>query len=312
MRIAVMAAGAVGGYFGARLADAGHDVVFFARGAHLDAIRRDGLKIESVRGNLHLKDVVATDTATGIAPVDVVLFAVKLWDSEQAAKAIAPLVGDATRVITVQNGVDSVAMIEPVIGPGKVVPGLAQISAVIASPGVISHTSQFHMLAFGHADRRADPTLSAFVEAGKKSGVDFALSENIDRDLWLKFAVLVALSSVTAATRLPIGAACNDDDGRRLILAIIREVVAVGQARGVELGADLADKAIKIVNGVGESTKASMAHDLDRGNRLELDWLAGRVVSLGRELNVPVPVCETIYAVLKPYRMGEPNPRGAG
>ena len=312
MRIAIMAAGAVGGYFGARLAAAGNEVVFFARGANLQAIRTRGLKIESPRGNLHLKDVTATDSAAGIAPVDVVLFAVKLWDSEQAARTIKPLVGEMTRVITVQNGVDGVAMIEPIVGAGKVVPGLAQINSVIASPGVISHTSQFHLLAFGHPDQRDDPTLSAFVDAGKAAGVDFVLSKQIERDLWLKFTVLVALSSITAATRLPIGVTRNDPDGSNLILAIMREVVAVGRASGAKLDADFADKAVVFVNGVADAAKASMAHDLDRGNRLELDWLAGRVVSLGRELNVPVPVCETIYAVLKPYRMGSPNPRRAG
>lgn len=311
MRIAIMAAGAVGGYFGARLAAAGHEVVFFARGANLEAIRSQGLKVESSRGNLHLKDVTVTDTSDGIAPVDVVLFAVKLWDSEQAAHTIKPLVDDATRVITVQNGIDGVAMIEPIVGQGKVVPGLAQINSVIAGPGVISHTSQFHLLAFGHADQRDDPALSAFVEAGKGAGVDFVLSKQIERDLWLKFVVLVALSSVTAATRLPIGVTRNDADGRNLILAIMREVVAVGRASGAKLDSDLADKAVHLVNGVADGAKASLAHDLERGNRLELDWLAGRVVSHGRELKVPVPVCETIYAVLKPYRMGAAGRSGA-
>ena len=306
MRIAIMAAGAVGGYFGARLADAGHDVVFFARGAHLQAIQNDGLRIESARGNLHLKNVNATDKSDGLAPVDVVLFAVKLWDSEQAAETLKPLIGPDTRVITAQNGIDSVAMIEPIIGAGKVVPGLAQINATIARPGVIAHSSQYHLLAFGHPDRAADPALSTLVEAGKGAGVDFVLSDNIERDLWLKFVVLVAISSVTAATRLPIGATRKDPDGRTLIHSIMREVVTVGRARGAKLDADLADKAIGFVNGVPESARASMAHDLERGNRLELDWLAGRVVSLGRELGVATPVCETIYATLKPYRMGKP------
>jgi 2-dehydropantoate 2-reductase len=255
--------------------------------------------------------VTVTDAPDGIAPVDVVLFAVKLWDTEQAAREIKPLVSDKTRVITVQNGVDAFAIMQPILGAGRVVPGLAQISATIAAPGVISHVSQFHLLAFGHPDRHDDPVLTAFAEAGKNAGVDFVLSQNIERDLWLKFTVLVALSSVTAATRLPIGAARNDADGKALILAIMREVAAVGRTRGVALDADLAEKGMGFVNAVADGVKASMAVDLERGNRLELDWLAGRVVSLGRELNVPVPVCETVYAVLKPYRMGPPSARGA-
>jgi 2-dehydropantoate 2-reductase len=312
MRIAIMAAGAVGGYFGARLAAARHEVVFFARGANLQAIRAHGLKVESPRGNLHLKDVTVTDSADGIAPVDVVLFAVKLWDSEQAAQTIKPLVGEMTRVITVQNGVDGVAMIEPVVGRGRVVPGLAQISAVIAAPGVISHSSQYQTLTFGHADGRDDAVVQAFAEAGTAAGVDFLISKQIERDLWTKFILLVALSSVTAATRQPIGVARNDPDGKKLLQTIVDEVAAVGRARGVKLEEAVVQRAAAVVFGVPDSTKASMAHDLDRGNRLELDWLAGRVVSLGRELNVPVPVCETIYTVLKPYRMGSPNPRRAG
>ncbi|MCC6948726.1 MAG: 2-dehydropantoate 2-reductase [Bradyrhizobiaceae bacterium] len=306
MRIAVMAAGAVGGYFGARLAAAGHDVVFFARGAHLDAIRKDGLRVESVRGDLHLKNAVATDTAAGHAPVDAVLFAVKIWDNENAAKIVKPLIGPDTRVVTAQNGIDTVGMIEPILGRGHVVPGLAQISALISRPGAISHTTQFHLWAFGHPDGHKDPVLAALAEAGKAAGVDFAISEHIERDLWIKFTVLVGLSSVTAASRQPIGVIRDDPDGRALLLDIMREVVAVGRARGVALDADYGDKAMAFADGVPPHTKASMAHDLDRGNRLELDWLAGRVVSLGRELGIPTPACAAIYAVLKPYRMGKP------
>jgi 2-dehydropantoate 2-reductase len=305
MRIAVMAAGAVGGYFGARLAAAGNEVIFFARGAHLEAIRKNGLKIESARGNAEIKNAVATDTAEGLAPVDVVLFAVKLWDNENAARIIKPLVGPSTRVVTTQNGIDTVDMIEPILGRSNVVPGLAQISAVIASPGVISHASQFHLIAFNHPDGHADPALAALVAAGKAAGVDFVLSENINRDLWTKFVILVAMSSLTAASRLPIGVLRGDPDGRKLMLTIMREVVAVGRAKGVPLGEDHVEKALPFIEGVPDAAKASMAHDLDRGNRLELDWLAGRVVSLGRELGVPTPACETIYAILKPYRMGK-------
>jgi 2-dehydropantoate 2-reductase len=305
MRIAVMAAGAVGGYFGARLAAAGNEVIFFARGAHLEAIRNKGLRIESVRGNIEVKNVLATDNADGIAPVDIVLFAVKLWDNERAAHIIKTIVSPDTRVVTAQNGIDTLDMVEPILGRGRVVPGLAQITSVIASPGVILHNSPFHLLAFNHPDGHADPALTAFVAAGKAAGVDFVLSENIQRDLWLKFVILVALSSMTAASRLPIGATRGDPDGHKLMLTIMREVVAVGRAKGIQIAEDHAEKALPFIEGVPDATKASMAHDLDRGNRLELDWLAGRVVSLGRDLGVPTPACETIYAILKPYRMGK-------
>jgi 2-dehydropantoate 2-reductase len=305
MRIAVMAAGAVGGYFGGRLAAAGHDVIFFARGAHLDAIRKHGLRVESVHGDFHLKPVAATDSAAGFAPVDVVLFAVKLWDSEQAAQVLKPLVGPTTRVITLQNGIDSVERIEPILGPGRVVPGMAQIASVIAAPGVIAHTSKFHLMRFNHSGGRADPVLTAFVDAGKAAGLDVALSDDIDRDLWTKFVFLVGLSSITAATRLPIGATRSDPDTRRFLEAIMREVVTLARARGVALPEGFEASGLAFIDNAPVGMKASMAHDLERGNRLELDWLAGKVAALGRELGIPTPANDAVYAVLKPHRMGK-------
>jgi 2-dehydropantoate 2-reductase len=305
MRIAVMATGAVGGYFGGRLAQAGHDVVFFARGAHLDAIRRNGLKVESVHGDFHLPGVTATDTADGVAPVDVVLFAVKLWDSEQAAAQLKPVIGPHTRIITLQNGIDSVERIEPIVGTGHAVPGMAQIASVISAPGVIAHTSKFHLMRFNHSDGHADPTLAAFVAAGKAAGLDVALSDDIDRDLWTKFVYLVGLSSITATTRLPIGATRDDPDTRAFLEAIMREVVTIARKRGAALPAGFEANGLAFIDNAPVGMKASMAHDLERGNRLELDWLAGKVSTLGRELGIATPANDAVYAVLKPHRMGK-------
>jgi 2-dehydropantoate 2-reductase len=304
MRIAVMATGAVGGYFGGRLAQAGHDVVFFARGAHLDAIRRNGLKVESVHGDFHLPGVTATDTADGVAPVDVVLFAVKLWDSEQAAAQLKPVIGPHTRIITLQNGIDSVERIEPIVGTGHAVPGMAQIASVISAPGVIAHTSKFHLMRFNHSDGHADPTLAAFVAASKAAGLDVALSDDIDRDLWTKFVYLVGLSSITATTRLPIGATRDDPDTRAFLEAIMREVVTIARKRGAALPAGFEANGLAFIDNAPVGMKASMAHDLERGNRLELDWLAGKVSALGKEFGIPTPANDAVYAVLKPHGMG--------
>jgi 2-dehydropantoate 2-reductase len=239
--------------------------------------------------------------------VDVVLFAVKLWDSEMAALALKPLIGAPTRIITLQNGIDSVERIEPILGEGHVVPGMAQIASVISAPGVIAQTSKFHLMRFNHSDGHADPTLSALVEAGKAAGFDIALSDDIDRDLWTKFVYLVGLSSITATTRLPIGATRDDPHMRTFLESIMREVVAVARKRGAPLPIGFEAQGLAFQDAAPANMKASMAHDLDRGNRLELDWLAGKVSALGRELGIPTPANDAVYAVLKPYRMGRPK-----
>ena len=202
MRIAAMAAGAVGGYFGARLAAAGHDVFFIARGAHRDAIAKNGLKIESVHGDLHLPKPNVTDDPAKVGPVDIVLFAVKLWDTETAAAAARPLLGPHSRLITFQNGVDSVERLSAVLGADRVIGGAAYIATVIASPGVIKHTSAFARMRFGRADRKPDDTLNAFVDAGKAAKLDIDLSADIQSELWQKFIFLTAMAGSTATLRV--------------------------------------------------------------------------------------------------------------
>src|SRR5271169_3847698 len=186
MRIAAMAAGAVGGYFGARLAAAGHDVFFIARGAHRDAIAKSGLKIESLLGDLHLPKPNVTDDPARVGPVDIVLFAIKLWDTEKAAEQARPLVGENTRVITLQNGVDNVERIAPILGIEQTIGGVANISATVTAPGVIKHLSQLAKIHLGRSDQRPDAVLNAFVDAGMGAKLDIALSPDIERELWQK------------------------------------------------------------------------------------------------------------------------------
>ncbi len=306
MKIAAMAAGAVGAYFGARMAAAGHEVFFIARGANLEAIRKHGLKIESVHGDLHLPKPNVTDDPKSVGPVDIVLFAVKLWDTEKAAELARPLVGPDTRVITLQNGVDSVERVAPILGADKVVGGVAYIATVISSPGVISHTSQFAMLRFARADGRADAKLQAFADAGKAAKIDIAISENIERERWQKFIFLSAMAGATAGTRQPIGKILADPDTRGLFRKLMEETFAVGKAKGVTLNPNYIDERMIFAETKAEpGMKASMAHDLERGNRMELDWLTGKVVALGRELKVPTPVNEAVYTLLKLHRMGK-------
>jgi len=306
MRIAAMAAGAVGGYFGARLAAAGHEVFFIARGAHRDAMLKNGLKVESVHGDLHLPKPNVTDDPGKVGPVDIVLFAVKLWDTETAATAARPLLGPDSRLITFQNGVDSLERISGVLGAERTVGGAAYIATVIAAPGVIKHTSQFAAMRFGRPDKRADEKLSAFVEAGKAAKIDIGLAADIERELWQKFIFLTAMAGSTASLRSPIGPIVADEELRGFFRALMEEAFAVGKAKGVALDpAYLEERMNFVLNKVEPGMKASMAHDLERGNRLELDWLAGKVRVLGRSLGIPTPASDAVYTNLKLYRMGK-------
>ena len=305
MRIAAMAAGAVGGYFGARLAAAGHDVSFIARGAHRDAIANNGLTIKSTLGDLHLSKVSVTDEPAKVGPVDIVLFAVKLWDTEKAAGQARPLVAENTRVITLQNGVDSVERIAPILGVEQTIGGVANISATAAAPGVINHLSQSAKINFGHPDQHPDGLLDAFVDAGKAAKIDVALSPDIERALWEKFIFLGALAGATAALRSPIGPIVADPELRGFFLALMQEAFVVGKAKGVALDPGFVDERMTYAASVVEpSRKASMAYDVEKGRRLELDWLTGKVRVLGCKLGIPTPASDAVYTVLKLHRLG--------
>lgn len=304
MRIAVMAAGAVGGYFGGRLAAAGHDVAFVARGAHRDAIRRDGLRIESTLGDLHLERVNVTDDPKQVGPVDLVLFAVKLWDTETAGEQARPLVGPDTRVITVQNGVDSVERLAPILGEVATIGGATYVVTTIARPGVIRHTGTLAKIRCGRLDRRPDAVLAGYVDEIKAADVDITLSDHMLLDLWKKFVLLSGTSGITASTRQPMGVIRDDADMRAFFYKLMHETMAVGRAAGVEFPPDFPAELDGTVAAFPPTMRASMANDLEAGNRLELDWLAGKVVALGRKYGVATPAQEAVYAILKPYRMG--------
>jgi 2-dehydropantoate 2-reductase len=305
MRIAAMAAGAVGGYFGGRMQAAGHDVFVIARGTNLAAIKSNGLRIESVHGDVHLPKVNVTDDPKNVGPVDIVLFAVKLWDTEAAAEATRPLVGPGTRVITLQNGVDSVERVAPILGAEQTVGGAAYIATVMEKPGVIKHTSSFARMRLGRADKRPDVTLQAFADAGKAAKLDVDISADISVELWEKFIFLTAMSGATSALRSPIGPIREDPELRAFFRQLMQEAFTIGRAKGIALDPSYVDGRMDfLMNKVEAGMVASMAHDLGRGNRIELDWLGGKVRALGRELNIPTPASDTVYTVLKLHRMG--------
>src|SRR5499425_898844 len=259
VRIAVIGAGAVGGSFGAALAKAGNEVTFVARGAHLKAMQEHGLKVLGPRGDIHLQPTKATDRPASIGPVDLVLFCVKLWDVESAGAAIRPLVGPNTAVIPLQNGIDASERLIPILGKEAVMGGVAQISATISEPGVIRQTGTFMRLVFGELDGRPSQRGAAFHALCRGAGFDSTNTNEIIVALWEKFVLLAANSSVSALTRLPFGKLRDDPDVFALFEKGVREVAAVGRARGVALPPDLEAKALQSTRNFPPEMLPSMA-----------------------------------------------------
>jgi 2-dehydropantoate 2-reductase len=299
MKIAVMGTGGVGGYFGARLAAKGVDVTFIARGAHLQAIRADGLRLESPNGNVHIHPAQATDTPVDVGPVDYVLFTTKLWDTTNAAKTIRPMIGADTAVISLQNGVSAGHVLGETLGRGHVMGGLALISSFIAAPGVIRHAGTMARVVFGEFDGTHTPRVQALLKAFNEAGVDADIADNIERVIWQKFIFLVGLSGVTAVTRQSIGPLREDTDTRALLAQVMAETAAVARAKGIEIDPAFLDDRLVFMDTLPADMTSSMAHDLVQGNRLELDWLSGAVARMGRELGVDTPANAFIYTALK-------------
>lgn len=304
MKIAIFGSGAVGGYFGGRLAAAGDDVTFLARGAHLGALQNDGLHIDSPAGSLHLPKVQATDRPQAVGPVDVVLFTVKLYDVDAAAATLAPMIGPDTVVVTLQNGVEAVDMVATHVGKEHVAGGAAYIVAVIDKPGHVRHTAA-HQLVFGEPDGTRSPRLVAFEEAGTRAGFHAKASTEIETDLWIKFVRLSTWSGMTTITRSPMGVIRDTPDLFAMMMTAIDEAIAVGRARGVRFPDNVVEETLKLIHRFPAESRSSMFDDLDRGRPLELPWLSGAVVRLGREVGVSAPTHQFITAVLTPLAAGK-------
>jgi 2-dehydropantoate 2-reductase len=307
MKIAVMGSGGVGGYFGARLAAAGNDVTFIARGAHLAAIKNQGLQVRSPLGELHIQPAKASDDPGAVGPVDIVLFATKLYDTQRAGELCKSFIGADTAVISLLNGVDSEEQLSRILGPQHVVGGVARISAEIAGPGVIQHHSNFASIEFGELDGRRSDRLQKFLSAAQEAGIDAKLSDDINVAIWQKFILLASFSAITALTRLSAGPIRDNPETWTLVEAAAREAGAVAQAQGVKLAASAVDDILKTIHRLPDAMKASMLVDLERGNQLELEWLSGTVCRLGRESGIETPVHRVVFAALLPYASGRPK-----
>ncbi|MDI3336875.1 2-dehydropantoate 2-reductase [Defluviimonas aestuarii] len=313
MKIAVMGAGALGGYFGGRLAAAGHEVTLIARGAHLAAIQRNGLRILSPKGDLHLQGIGATDDPATVGPVDVILFMVKNYDLEHASQAIRPMLGRDTLVVTCQNGVSAPDRLAAAIGAARVVPGVVRMPADIREPGVVRHSAEAEMFTFGELDGRTSDRVTGLRDALVAAGVNAVIPDSIQHDLWAKFIVQASLASITTLTRLDIGPLREHPATKQLFLDSIQEAEQVGRAVVPDLPAGLVENSWAFLNKFPPTMHASMLDDLRRGKPLEIDYLGGDVVRLGAELGVATPIHAVFYSALLPFRDGAPaGAKGAG
>lgn len=304
MRIAVIGAGGVGGYFGGRLAASGCEVVFVQRGPHLAAMKSRGLEIISDHGDLSLAQVAATDDPARIGEVDFVLVTVKSGATDTAATMARTMLGPRTAVLSLQNGVENEARLAAILGAGPVMGGVAYILSLIEAPGVIRQSGPLARLVFGERDGRKTARAGAFLAACENAGIDAELTDNVEAALWAKFIVLCPHNGMTALTRLAIGPIRDDPDCRALLLAATDEVVAVARAKGIALEDSLIAASMTRFDRMPADMTSSMHYDLTHGKPLELDWLNGAVVRMGRECGIATPVNDFIYAALKLHRNG--------
>lgn len=304
MRIIVMGTGGVGGYFGAKLAQGGADVTFVARGAHGEAIRRDGLFVQSFQGDFRVQPARCVADPADAPPADAVLFCVKLTDTETAARALLPVVKAGADIFTLQNGVESADMLDAVLGEGRTVPGVAYISATLGAPGAVVHKAFVPRLEFGERDGTASPRVQALAEACKAAGVVFEAVSNIQRALWLKFVMLAAFASSTALTRATIGRLRAEPRTRRLLLALLDEAFAVADAKKAGLTSADYQRIIAEVDAINAAARASMAFDIENGKPLESPYLSGAIVRIGERVGVPTPTHKFFADALSVWEKG--------
>ena len=297
MRIAVMGSGGVGGYFGGRLAHGGADVSFVARGKHLAAMRADGLRIDGPEP-IHVKRVNATDDPKEIGVADLVLLCVKLWDTEQALTQIRPMVGPNTTVISFQNGVLKDQYLRAAFDQRQLMGGVGYVATTIEAPGVIRQTGPMQRLLFGEFDGSRSPRAESFLAACLAGGINAELSSDIVREIWQKYVFLVGLSGTTTTIGKPIGPIRSNPQTRAFLHDVMQEVVDVARAHGAAVPADYAQVRLQLADDVSPDMTSSMHHDLQRGNRLEVNWLSGGVVKLGQEKGVPTPLNRAIADIL--------------
>lgn len=307
MKIAIMGSGGVGGFFGAKLQIAGEDVTFIARGAHLAAMRKSGLRVEGPLLTAAVDPVEVTDDPAQVGPVDLVFMSIKAYDLDASIQAIAPLMGPETMVLPMLNGVDIAERIESVLGAGRVLGGLCQLSAFIAEPGTIRQVGSLQKVVIGERSGERTPRVEAVLELFLNADIPTELSTSIETEIWQKFLFLAPIAGVCAVTDLNMGAVLSDPDTRAMLVECMAEVFALARKKGVALPDQAVENTLKFGDTIPPETVPSMALSARRGERMELEVLNGAAYHLGRELGVPTPVNQFIYAALKHRAGGRPT-----
>lgn len=303
MKIMIMGSGGTGAYYGALLAKQGNDVTFIARGAHLEAMRANGLQIRSIFGDFTISPVKATDSPAEVGTVDLILFCVKTYDTDEAVEAIRPVIGSQTAVLSLQNGVDAVERIGKAIGKEHVLGGATWISSAVEAPGVIKQVSQFRRIVFGELDGTHSERVQSAYEVLQRTGIAVEISEHILKVLWTKFVFISTASSLGSLTRLPMGDYRAIPETRSMIISLMQEVEALAHANGVATDVDVVQKSLEFMDNAAPHIKASMQLDVESGHRTELESMVGVIGRKGRELGIPTPVADFVYASLLPIEL---------
>jgi 2-dehydropantoate 2-reductase len=302
MRIVMMGAGGVGGYFGGRMAASGADVTFIARGRHLQAILDNGLKIDSRDiGDAIVYPANATSDPSTLGIADYVIIGVKLWDTEAVGRAMLPMLGPDTTVLSLQNGIECDELLADIVGAERLISGVAFIASSIGAPGVIKHIGTMQRIVIGERQGGSSARVEALHQVMLRAGITAEVSADIERTIWEKFVFLVGLSATTTLLRTTLGPIREDPQNRALLLEVMRETVAVGRAKGIDLPEDYAEQRLAFADGLPVDMTSSMHHDLEAGNSLELAWLSGAVVRLGEEHGVATPANQRVVESLQPY-----------
>jgi 2-dehydropantoate 2-reductase len=303
VKIAVMGSGGVGGYYGGLLARAGQDVTLIARGAHLAALREEGLQVKSVHGDFTVAPIRATDAPAEVGPVDLVLVCVKTPATEQAAEAIKPMVGPNTVVMSLQNGVDAAERIGAIVGMDRMIGGTTWISSAIGAPGVIRQFSQFRRIVLGELDGGITERVRAIADVLASAGATVEVADEVLKVLWTKFVFIASISGIGSLIRLEVGEYRAVPETRGLLAGLMREVEAVARASGIALDEDVVEEALALADTMAPSIKPSMQRDVEAGRRSELESMIGVIRRKGRELNVPTPAADMVYAALLPVEL---------